>query len=355
MSDSDLPPGAVILNPAHSYTRSPPALVGCWCRDPNLLSYFYNIIRQREAHCPAEYMLSFASAYVVGGKYVLGNDRQWLAPSITDYPPADALRPALEQRIAAGDVHPLPSLGKPTVVLAKAGADNYGHILTEILPRLISLWRSPLRNVRLLLPESMRGYSPTIESVLQLIGIAAEFVFTPEQEIRAVENLVYLGPVSSHNTRKSLTLLRFRDLILNSQGVTPQPSRRFYIERPPHEQRGLANATEVRATLEAAGYETVHPGSLAFGDQVRLFGQASHIVGTLGAGLSNILFAPPSCKITMIDPGLADYFFWDLASLAGQPFTWLFTGPISFFTQELAVSAYHVDMDGLRYVLRHVG
>ena len=57
----------------------------------------------------------------------------------------------------------------------------------------------------------------------------------------------------------------------------------------------------------------------------------------------------------MIDPGLADYFFWDLAALAGQPFTWFFTGPISFFTHELSAAKYPVDLDGLRYVLRHVG
>ena len=355
MNDADLPQNAVILNPAHIYRRAPPALSGCWCRDPNLLSYFYNIVRQTEAHCPAEYMVHYRTAYVVGGQYLLDADRQWFTPSITDHPQAESLRPALEQRIGLGDVRQLPPAGKPTVMIAKAGANNYGHTLAEILPRLINLWRSPLRDVRLLLPTGMGSFSPTIRALLSLLGIAAELLFTSEQEIAAVEDLVFIGPVSQHNTRKSTTLLSLRDLLWRSVAATPEPRRRLYIERPPHEQRSLDNAAAARETLEAAGYETVHPASLPFDDQVRLFSQASHVVGTLGAGLTNILFAPPSCRVTMIDPGLADYFFWDLAALAGQPFSWVFTGPVSFYSQELASATYPVDLDGLRYALRQAG
>ncbi len=355
MSEAVIPHNAVILNPAHSYQRAPPAVAGCWCPDANLLAYFYDIIRQREAHCPAEYMIQFDAAHVLGAQFILGPDRQWFAPSITDYPPAEGMRASIELRIAVGSVQVLPPSDKPTVVIAKAGANNYGHTLTEILPRLVNLARSPLRDVRLLLPNGMAGFEPTVRSLLALLGITAELVFVDEQQVTSVSNLVYVGPVSKHNRRKSQTVLAFRDLLWRSLGITPQPHRRFYIERPPNEQRGLVNAREVRELLEAAGYETVHPGTLPFNDQVVLFSQASHIVGSLGAGLTNMLFAPPTCRVVMIDNGLADYFFWDLAALAGQPFTWMFTGPISFFSQALATAPYAVDLDGLRYVLQQAG
>ncbi len=355
MSELAIPPNAVILNPAHSYRRSPPAIAGCWCADANLLAYFYDIVRQRDAYCPAEYMVRFDTAHVLGGQFVLGPDRQWLAPSIVDHPPAEAMRPTIELRISLGGLQRLGSPEKPTVVIAKAGASNYGHTLTEILPRIMNLARSELRNVRLLLPDSMRAFEPTLHSLLARLGITAEFAFVTDQQLIHVENLVYIGPVSKHNTRKSQTLLALRDLLWSSLGITPQPRRRFYIERPAGQQRSLGNSAEARAMLEAAGYETVHPASMPFNDQVALFSQASHIVGTLGAGLANTLFAPAACRVTMIDNGLADYFFWDLAALAGQPFTWMFTGPISFYSQELATAAYSVDLDGLRYVLRQAG
>ena len=355
MNEDAIPDGAVILNPAHSYRRAPPAVAGCWCADANLHAYFYNNIAQRDAQCPAEYMIAFDSAHVFGGQFVLGTDGAWLAPSIVDYPPAEPLRPTVAQRIAEGDVLRVGSSDRPTVVIAKAGANNYGHTLVEILPRIMNLARSPLRDVSLLLPDSMAAFEPTLHSLLGMLGVRAEILFVGERQIAAVDNLVFIGPVSKHNIRKSATLLAFRDLLWRSLEVTPAAHRRFYIERPPTEKRCLSNAGEVRAVLEAAGYETVHPARMAFNDQVALFSQASHIVGTLGAGLSNTLFAPSSCKVTMIGNGLGDYFFWDLAALAGQPFTWMFSGPLSFFSQELASEPYGPDLDGLRSVLRQVG
>ena len=236
-------------------------------------------------------------------------------------------------------------------MIAKAGAQNYGHTIVEILPKLVNLGRSGLREVRLLLPEGMAGFTPIITTLLAHLGIRAELAFEPPHRLTEVQDLAYVGPVSQHNTRKSETLLAWRDMVRSCLGVTPRPSRRFYIDRPGAEQRSLSNAGEARAILESHGFETVHPGTMGFADQVALFAQASHIAGPLGAGLSNILFAPAECRVTMIDPGLADYFFWDLAALAGQPFTWLFTGPVSHYSPDLATGRYAVDPNALRCVL----
>ena len=111
----------------------------------------------------------------------------------------------------------------------------------------------------------------------------------------------------------------------------------------------------MRAVLEGAGYETVHPAALSFEKQAALFSQASHIAGPLGAGLTNSLLAPPQCQVLMMDPGLADYFFWDLAALAGQSFTWMFSGPVSHWSWPLASSDFTVNLNGLRYALDGIG
>ena len=351
MDHASLPLGAVILHPAHSYRRAPPALAGCWCPDPDLLAYFYNVVRQRDAACPAEYLLRLDRAHVFEGQFVLTAEGAWLAPSVADWPGAEAARPALLQRVRDGDAARLDPSGRPTVLIAKAGAQNYGHTVVEILPKLLSLARSGLRDVRLLLPEGMAAFAPLIALLLDHLGIRAELAFEPRQRLTEVRDLAYLGPVSEHNTRKSETLLAWRDLVRACLGVTPQPRRRLYVERPGTDHRSLSNAAEARAVLEAQGFETVHPGAMGFADQVALFAQASHIAGPLGAGLTNMLFAPPECRVTMIDPGLADFFFWDLAALAGQPFTWLFTGPVSHYSWDLAAGRYAVDLHGLRYVL----
>ncbi len=349
--DLAIPPGATVLHPAHTYRRAPPALAGCWCPDPDLLAYFYDVVRQREAACPAEYLLRLGRAHVFEGQFVLTADGAWLAPSVVDWPGAEAALPMLLQRVRDGGVTRLEPRGRPTVVVAKAGAQNYGHTIVEILPKLVHLGRSGLQDVRLLLPEGMAAFAPLITMLLDRLGIRAELAFDPRRRLTEVQDLVYFGPVSRHNTRKSETLLAWRDLVRSCLGVTPKPSRRFYIDRPGDGARSLSNAAEARAVMEQQGFETVYPGAMGFADQVALFAQASHIAGPMGAGLANTLFAPAECRVTMIDPGLADFFFWDLAALAGQPFIWLFTGPVSHYSPGLEAERYPVDLHGLRYVL----
>ena len=245
--------------------------------------------------------------------------------------------------------------GKRTVVIAKAGAGNYGHTLVEILPKLISIARSPLRDIRLLLPQSMAKFTAIILALCRHFGVAAELAFVPQDDLAEVENLVYFGPVSLHNSRKSTTLLSLRDAVWQCLDITPAPTRRLYVERQPPGIRNLTNGAAVRAVFEDSGYQTVHPAALSFEEQAMLFSQASHIAGPLGAGLTNSLLAAPQCRVLMIDPGLADYFFWDLATLAGQSFTWMFSGPVFHWSWPLASSDFTVNLDGLRYALAGAG
>ena len=191
---------------AHSYERAPPALTGCYCPDPHLLRYFYKQIQEQHASCQPEYMRWFERAYVFEASHIVLPDMSFVQDSITDFPGAEEKLTQLAQAIQGGCVPRLAG-GKRTVVIAKAGAGNYGHTLVEILPKLINIARSPLRDIRLLLPQSMARFSAIILTLCRHFGIAADLAFVPGDDLVEVENLVYFGPVSLHNTRKSATLL----------------------------------------------------------------------------------------------------------------------------------------------------
>ena len=296
-------------------------------------------------------MLQLDHAYVYEGRFVLTPELDWLAPSIADFDAADQVLPTMRAAATAGQMARLAAAGKPNVVIAKAGSDNYGHTLVEILPKIVSIARSPLRDIRLLIPAGMAAFGTVITLLLGALGVQAELIVEPVSRLTRVENLHYVGPVSLHNTRKSATLLVLLDVVRHCFGIAPKPSRKLFVDRCAPDQRLLSNALAVRQLVEARGYEIVHPSGLSFAEQVILFSQASHIAGPLGAGLSNMLFAPASCRVTMIDPGLADYFFWDLAALAGQRFAWLFAGPVSRFSQSLACDPYAVNLDALAFGL----
>ena len=348
-ADPTIPEGAAVLHPAHSYRRNPPSLTCCDSPDADLLAWFYHQVAKRDVWCPDEYMVRIPDAHVLSGQHILG-PAGWVAPSVLDWPAASAELAAQRARIAGG-VPTLDSGGRTVAIIGKTGAENYGHALVEILPKLVNLHRSGLQDVLLLLPQGMARFTEVITRLLDRMQVRATLAFEPWVRMIRVQDIAYFGPVSRHNDRKSETLLAFRDEVRTALGVVPSPRRRFYIDRPESLPRSLSNAAEVRAVMEANGYETVEPGGLSFAGQVALLSQASHIAGPLGAGLTNMLWAPKECRVTMFDPGLHDLFFWDLAALAGQPFTWVFAAPLAHFSQELASGRYALDVGLLRVAL----
>jgi capsular polysaccharide biosynthesis protein len=78
------------------------------------------------------------------------------------------------------------------------------------------------------------------------------------------------------------------------------PRRKLYLSRSAVTRRRVGNEAEVIGTLEPLGYECVHAESLSVREQVALFSQASHIVGSSGGALTNMLFAPAGTRVTVL-------------------------------------------------------
>ncbi len=125
------------------------------------------------------------------------------------------------------------------------------------------------------------------------------------------------------------------------------------MQRGGTDGRRLTNAAEVEAVFGSHGYSTIYPPTLGLRDQMALFASASHVAGPLGAGLANIAFAPEGCEVLMIDPGLGD-FFWELASLMRQRFTWYFAGEFRHYSNELAWTDYPCDPINLQRCLKRL-
>jgi capsular polysaccharide biosynthesis protein len=79
-----------------------------------------------------------------------------------------------------------------------------------------------------------------------------------------------------------------------------RPRRKLYLSRSAATRRRVGNEAEVIGTLEPLGYECVHAESLSVREQVALFSQASHIVGSSGGALTNMLFSPAGTRVTVL-------------------------------------------------------
>ncbi len=84
-----------------------------------------------------------------------------------------------------------------------------------------------------------------------------------------------------------------------------EPTLKLYIARDDAKTRKIRNEKFLKDQLEARGFQSIIPGNLSHKDQVQLFNKAKIIVGTHGAGLTNLLFAQAGGKVIEIFP--ADY------------------------------------------------
>jgi hypothetical protein len=340
------------LKPAHSYGRTPPRLFNLHSADAGLLRGFEAQVAEPAAQCPAEGFTHFDHCYIYEACYVLAPSLEWMADSVIDYGVAEVVKPVLQDVIRGGHHRQLAPSPHKTVLIAKAGASNYGHVLTDILPKLITIGRAGFTAVRLLLPEEMRLFAGLIGDVLAHLGVQVlEIEWIVLATLHEARDVYVMSPVARHNTRKSGTFLELRYVLATIYGVAFQRDRRLYIRRSPADKRQLTNAAAVEAAFVRRGYDSIYPPDLSLAGQIHLFASASHIAGSLGAGMANIGFAPPGCEVTMLDPGIGDFYFWDLACLAGLGFNWVFSGPLVGYTVEMSLGDYGGDLSALEQAL----
>ncbi len=342
------------LKPPHSYRRAPPNLFNLRCADETLLRATYHLFAQENAQCPAEGYTLHDHCYMYDGCYVLDAAMEWVPDTIADYGIAETIKPVLQGVIRGRHQRMLEPSPLKTVMIAKAGSDNYGHTLTDILPKLINVGRSGFSAIRLVLPTGMQHFAGLISALLTYCGVTAELEFHAPATLLEARDVYVFSPVGRHNTRKSATFLELADKLCALYGIPMERTRRLYIRRGPDDHRSLGQAAAVEAEFVAYGFEAVWPAALSLEGQIRLFASASHVAGALGAGMTNIGWSPPGCDVLMIDPGVGDFYYWDFCCLLQHRFNWLFAGPLRGHGGSLPFANFDVDLDLLRATLRAV-
>ena len=354
------------LFPPYSYQRQVPVLFG----PPLFLERLVEsnrAVEQRFNSGAACALVRIADAYVCGS-VVYSIKAQRLHVLYETYRPNEQhllnLRP-LDQLERDGDDENLTS---QVMFVGSVGSRNYGHWLVDDLARLRALSFIPT------------GSSTPFTIVLQHLGDAIDRVraesvrllvsdsrpirirYVGENEAVRFENLYYSTPVSYHPHLKSPEAMSFiRERLVRAATETARapavrkPNSRIFVQRREDRGRSLRNFDEVAYLLSKSGFVTIDPESLAFEEQVRVFSCADFIVGTMGAAMTNSVFAPTSCRVMYLAPeGWVETFYWDLASVSGQSYAVVYGR-----SDDLGISAHQrsfsIDLSelisGLRWLL----
>jgi hypothetical protein len=98
----------------------------------------------------------------------------------------------------------------------------------------------------------------------------------------------------------------YRQRLVSNHGAGLVPTRRLYLSRRSAQRRKVTNEDELIHLLASRGYEVVYPEALSVRAQIDLFASASHIVAPTGAALTNMVYAPPGARVTVL---YSSYFY----------------------------------------------
>lgn len=214
---------------------------------------------------------------------------------------------------------------------------NYAHWQTEIVPKLAFLGDQPEFSDWPLIVDSGLGNNQ-MEIIRTLMPQVREVVRLAPYERLTVDELISVSPTSycPHEFRdfyqaqkdgfqfffseRALDHLRQKLRLAYAKYAKGRP-RKLYLKRTPlwtynnrniENIENIENIDEIEDVLDGIGIEMLNVTGMTMAQQAKMFMNAELIVAPTGAALTNMLFAPPGCRILVLaaayDGATYDYF-----------------------------------------------
>lgn len=259
---------------------------------------------------------SVPDVFVVGEGIVFDRSLNLLAASRTQHSAA-TIQAARQALIEANRSATVPSHKGPLLLCGKAGLNNYGHWLAEMLPLvyLSRQWLLAEGGWRVLVPQVYPWMANVIDESLSLLGVDAAKRLLNDGRPCHVQELVMVNGLTQHGTYFSPLVIEAMDAV--AAQIEPAPDQRLWISRA-HDPRRLIDEETVNQRIADLGWRVVHPGQMGFRAQVAAAKGARHMAGVNGAGLANLVFMRPGGTVTSFVPSvMPDIFYWQFSGHRG--------------------------------------
>jgi len=180
--------------------------------------------------------------------------------------------------------------GPWTSVVSRWGY-GYFHWWLDVLPRLAVLNEFPTDTGILVFPR-LEAYQ---SESLRMLGVGERVRLTPERHV-IVEDYYFASPTAMTGCWNPFAIDWLRERFLPWAGTPAERPRRFYLRRL-GQSRGIRNEAEVIDYFRDQGWAIVDLEKMTVRDQIQLFSGAEFVCGLHGAAFTNLLWAPPGCRV----------------------------------------------------------
>lgn len=316
---------------AETYRRAP----------PDRVLYFADAARERHAgtwnrldeRLPAGSLWRIRDA-VVRGKGIITLDGDVVRNNLEGITPPQVIE------LLRGECAPARRIHDPVLHTTRYGIKNYGHCLTDVLPR--TAWahvHTPQAQVLL------HAEAPApMTTAMAWSGLRPQEFLRVSDEALRFDELLFVDLWNRHPLAHSPRILAFLRAMASRSGdrglLPPAPARRLFVGREDARTRRLTNTDQVSGHMAHRGFEEIRCGGLSLGEQIAAFDTATEVVGIAGAALTNLVFCRPGTRVTLLAPETMNAgYFWDLAHQAGLPFR------IGYFPARNPERGIHADFE----------
>ncbi len=215
--------------------------------------------------------------------------------------------------------NPPESLSGISLHLGSIGSGNFYHFLNDVLARLalIEPWRSRCDHFLLTGERTAER-----EAWLSAAGVPAERAvwLGARQSVRCAQLIATDLPM--HTSRPTWRQVERLRRVFQHQPAAPEPALKLWISRRNAPQRDLKWEDDLIARLPGMLKVTLQDRTPA--EQMALFASAHIVVGPHGAGLANLVWAPPGGSLVELFPASAnvDPLYGRWAEVLGWRHSW---------------------------------
>jgi hypothetical protein len=209
---------------------------------------------------------------------------------------------------------PTEEISGEVLIVARFGFWTWGHWLGELLPKMVMVEATFPGRFRFIVPDTedvskWRNFRDSIRAY----GVSPDrlILVKPGKTLR-LKTAWAVTPIWSDHIMHPAAAELMR-CALPQKPI--EKARKIAIFREQADARTLVNWSEIVERLSRCGYEIVEMAGLDFETQAQLFREAQVIFGTLGSGLTGLIYAPIGVRLLSVAPSLfGDRFFYALVA-----------------------------------------
>lgn len=234
------------------------------------------------------------------------------------------------------------------VLARKRGDQNYGHWLVECLPKPVIVADASLPFDGIIVPDHSGPMGAVIRDSLHLLGLDRYGVTrTSSTGAYVFEKLILVDGLTTHGSYMSPLALGHMEKLRTGQPGSAL--KRVFIRRPDGPRR-VSNEEQLCRALAPHGFVPINPAQLSLRQQISMLKDADVVIGALGAGLTNIVFAHRGALVINLAPAtMPDTFFYFLAAHRQQRYIEI-RSPLDDPPKDRA-SDFRVDVDAALHIL----